>query len=254
MKTIFQCEDTTDGIFTAIYDAWASELGHEHVKLQIRGGENYELFSEYRTVETDHEKAAKVGRTLKKRFTGDDYTHLYQAVLSGDKSKADSIYRTVILGLSQKNRGNIMQHLQNPDICKVFELSRRAGNEAHHYLGFVRFRELCNGILYSEIRPDNQVLSLMGEHFADRFPREHFMIHDRTHGAFLVHEAGKAWILLEGAQIDEEFVNCLSTGEKEIQELWKSFCQAIAIRERRNLRLQKQLLPRKFREFLPEKF
>ena len=36
--TIFLCDDTMEGIFTAVYDAWASRLGHANVKLQVRGG------------------------------------------------------------------------------------------------------------------------------------------------------------------------------------------------------------------------
>gem|GEM_PF-5421032 len=30
---IFLCEDSIDGIFTGIYDAWASRYGHKNIKL-----------------------------------------------------------------------------------------------------------------------------------------------------------------------------------------------------------------------------
>ena len=30
---IFLCEDSVDGIFTGVYDAWASGLGHDNVRL-----------------------------------------------------------------------------------------------------------------------------------------------------------------------------------------------------------------------------
>ena len=30
---IFQCEDSIDGIFTGVYDAWASHYGHKHIQL-----------------------------------------------------------------------------------------------------------------------------------------------------------------------------------------------------------------------------
>ena len=33
-KVVFQCEDSTDGIFTGIYDAWDSRVGHRNVKLE----------------------------------------------------------------------------------------------------------------------------------------------------------------------------------------------------------------------------
>ena len=49
-RTIFLCEDTPDGIFTAVYDAWASGLGHRNVALELDGCFNYSLFSRYISV------------------------------------------------------------------------------------------------------------------------------------------------------------------------------------------------------------
>ena len=50
-KVVFQCEDSTDGIFTGIYDAWDSRVGHRNVKLEAGREYDMELFSEYRRVE-----------------------------------------------------------------------------------------------------------------------------------------------------------------------------------------------------------
>ena len=43
-QVIFQCEDSTEGIFTGVYDAWASRLGHGNVKLEAGTGHEMELF------------------------------------------------------------------------------------------------------------------------------------------------------------------------------------------------------------------
>ena len=43
---IFICEDSIDGIFTGVYDAWASRLGHENIALMAYEPENYMLFCE----------------------------------------------------------------------------------------------------------------------------------------------------------------------------------------------------------------
>ncbi len=61
---IFICEDSIDGIFTGVYDAWASGYGHTNISLTTKIPENYSLFCEYITVETDYAKSAKVARTL----------------------------------------------------------------------------------------------------------------------------------------------------------------------------------------------
>lgn len=251
--TVFLCNNSVDGIFSGIYDAWDSRLGHDKVKLQMEET-NFELFASYREVVVDAEKAKKVARTVRSRMGEEDYTFIYQAALSKDADKAECIYRTLVEGLMGKRRGSVMQKLQDPYICRVFEMSRNIGNEAHHYLGFVRFRELKNGVLFSEIHPENQVLPMIGDHFADRFPCEHFMIYDSRHQVFLVHEAYKQWALVEGETLNREVTENLSEKEEQFQNLWKGFCKSIAIRERRNLKLQQQFLPLKFRKYLTEDF
>ena len=69
---LYVCEDSIDGIFTGVYDAWASRRGHANVRLTTRQPENYSLFSEYIAVQTDYGKSQRVARTL---YTV-SYTHL----------------------------------------------------------------------------------------------------------------------------------------------------------------------------------
>ena len=41
----FICEDSIEGVFAGIYDAYALRIGHEHIHLQIGEEENYRLFA-----------------------------------------------------------------------------------------------------------------------------------------------------------------------------------------------------------------
>ena len=84
---IFLCEDSIDGIFTGIYDAWASRYGHKNIKLCINDTITYELFSEYITVTPDSEKSKKVGRTIIARLGMEVYQDILQAVLTHDDKK-----------------------------------------------------------------------------------------------------------------------------------------------------------------------
>ena len=55
---IYQCENTVDGIFSAVYDAGLSGYGHKFIRIQPEQKnqlENYELFTEYVQVKTDPE-------------------------------------------------------------------------------------------------------------------------------------------------------------------------------------------------------
>ena len=70
------CEDSLEGIFTGIYDAYALREGHEHVHIQIGEEDNYRLFASYLHISPDPVKTDKVARTLLGRLG----EHAYHAV------------------------------------------------------------------------------------------------------------------------------------------------------------------------------
>ena len=253
---LFVCEDCIDGIFSGIYDAWASRLGHGNVGLRISGMENLELFAEYRTAITDAEKARKVADTIRCRMGETCYEYVYQAALADDGGKADDIYRVLVMGLSKYTdpytAHHLMDKLQDPYVERVFRLSQRVGREAARYIEFVRFRELENGVLFSEIEAEGQILPLIGDHFSDRFPNEHFMICDHHRGDCLIHMSGRPWFIWKSAAEELTADLKLSHTEQEIQQLWRTFCRSISIRERENGRLQMQFWPLKYRKWMTE--
>lgn len=250
---IFCCEDSVDGIFTAVYEAWASRKGLDRVMVQAGENQNYQLFAHYRQVETDHEKAARVADSIRKKMGAEDYETIYYAALARDEGKGEAIFRTLVLGLAVVKRRNITRNLQVPCVARVFELARRVGNESHRYRMFLRFHELEDEtVMFSEIEPENQVLSLLGDHFSDRFPMVNFMIFDRSHEECLIHQAGKQWVILQDADLDEERIHRYSRKEKEYTRLWKGFVASIAIEERRNPRCQMNFMPKKFWKHMTE--
>ena len=54
-RQIFLCEDSLEGIFTGVYEAWASRCGHGNVELRTREPENLEFFCVYHRVQPDGE-------------------------------------------------------------------------------------------------------------------------------------------------------------------------------------------------------
>ena len=78
---VFVCEDSPEGIFTGVYDAWSSRLGHENVRLEVQGEYNYSLFSEYREVAVDQLKAQKVVRSVRRSLSELAYSWIYRTAL-----------------------------------------------------------------------------------------------------------------------------------------------------------------------------
>ncbi len=252
MKTVYVCNDDITGIFSAIYDAWKTQLGQDELGIALKGCINQELFCEYVEVCENEKKAIAVENLIKKHLGYEAYWDIYHAVLSHDSEKGDAILGTMLEAKRIKDSRKIMQHLSHPKVRKVFELSRKVVNEAHYFKEIVRFKELDNGVLFSQIEPTNQILTCLGDHFSNRFPLENWMIYDGTHKMFLVHREGQPWILVINEELNEEAVKKISRKESAYANLWKGFFENIAIVERESYRRQRQHLPLHYRKHVTE--
>ena len=99
-RWIFICEDSIEGIFAGVYDAWASRCGHDRVELVVKEPEEMEFFCRYIPVLADSEKAGKVMRTLYNRLGSGVYGCLCYAAFADCEEKGTAIYHTIVDFLS----------------------------------------------------------------------------------------------------------------------------------------------------------
>ncbi len=248
-RVVYLCEDTPDGIFTAIYDAWAARIPDGQLSICVEDNYMMEFFTDYVYVQTDLDKAVKVARSVSRKIGHEAYDMMYKASLSCEEEKIDVIYHFLKMGFTYGP--TVVTMHTNDTVCRLFELSRAVSNEAHLFREFVRFGESEEGILIARIKPKNQVLSLMAHHFADRFPEEHFVILDETHRMGLFHERGKKWYLSPLAVDVLERIWMHSQGEK-YEDLWRSFFHTIAIQERTNPKCQRNHCALRYRDYMVE--
>lgn len=246
------CEDSLEGIFTGIYDAYALRLPHERIHIQIGHEENLRLFAVYLEIIPDEAKAQKVSHTLQKRLGAQACMELYSALASGEADKAEAVYKTVVCGLGMKNGCQVMGKLTNRYVHRVFELARTVRNETCHWREFLRFQELENGMLFSKIGAKSNIITFLMPHFADRLPLCNFIIYDEKRGIYGVHPASGDWFLVTDREVNEESLTRYSETEVQYQELFKHFCHKISIKERENPKLQQSMLPLWFQEYMVE--
>lgn len=249
---VYQCEDSLEGVGTAIYRAYEEHA--EHQDTWIRVDRELMLFGEYIPVETDPERAEKVLRTLRRRFGQEDYQSLCMALATPDPEKAQAVYQTVVYGLrAEPLPGHLLDHQTDSRVLQTFRLAQKAGREYSQLREFLRFRELQRGILYAENQFKNQVLPYLMVHFADRFPQEDFAIRDIGRGLLGVHPAGGEWYLTNSRELLEALKKAgYSAREMAYEELFCWFCHKIAIKERRNIGLQNQMIPKRFQKYTIE--
>lgn len=252
MKRIYICSDSVTGIFSAIYDAWKTKLLEERLGIALKGVIDQEMFCEYFEVEESQKKAIAVENLIKRHLGSYAYWNIYHAVLSNDREKGNVILGAMLESRKIPNSKQIMEHLSHPQVQKLFELGRKVANEAHYYKEIVRFSELQNGILFSEIEPRHQILSCIGNHFTKRFPQENWMIYDKVHRMFLVHEKGKHWILAQDDDLNVDAIKWFSATEVLYVKLWKGFFESVSIKERESYERQRQHLPLHYRTHIIE--
>lgn len=247
------CEDSPEGIFTGVYEAYALKEGHEHTHLQVGEVYNYSLFATCVNIIPDTVKADKVLRTVRVQLGEEAYCDICRAAASCNiEDKGEAIYKTIVDGITNKSGRRVMQNLKNPYVRKTFELARSTGNELHYEIEFVRFRELSRGILFSTIGPKNNVLPFIMPHFADRLSIENFIICDEKRNLYGVHPACKEWYLVQGDEKLRAMNHEFSEKEDEYCHLFTLFHKTIGIKERENYKLQRQMMPLRYQDYMPE--
>ena len=121
----------------------------------------------------------------------------------------------------------------------------RTTNEVHKFLGILRFEEY-SGLYYAPIEPDCRVLPLIASHFCTRFADQRWVIHDVRRKEALFWDTGRL-SFETGVEADPP------GGEDDFfADLWKRYFSAAAIAERRNLKLQRNFVPLKYRSRMTE--
>lgn len=247
-KVIVICVDSFDGIMTGIYKAWSiknkqEKAGSMNVELVAGEAFNYEMFAEYIHIQADALLSEKVVKSIRKTFSWETYTRVYNAAMSCHKDKADIIFHFLIDAYRIGYRIN--EYLNLKSVMDLFELDRNVMREQHHYLGFVRFMEIDNKFLLSTITPKNNILTLIAPHFSDRLSLENWIIYDKNRKLAVVHEVDCKWILVSNEELNMERID-QAIEDDEIKKLWKLFFDTIAIKERTNPKLQRNNMPKRF--------
>ena len=252
MKYILQCEDSIEGIFSAVYAAWELKYGHKNTVIQVTGlgVQNMELFASYIHLAPDAEKASKVINTIRRTCSDAVYERLFRAACADAADKADAIYRYIQVALRMGNR--VLNHFTDPAVVRIMELARAVGNAEHHYLGFLRFIEIPGNILLARFAPKPQLIELILPHFVDRFPEERFVIWDTVRNVAGVHVPGQNYVMLKLTEHQVAILQQYSEDNIKAEKMWKAFVESISIKERENKKLQQNNIPLHFRTYMPE--
>lgn len=247
---VYSCKHELEAMLTCIYVAWASGRGHKNIRLEIEPIGQYSLFDEYIHVDADPIKAGSVMDAVANKISPRVYSEIAYSAMAYEEDILDTMYRVMILGFAYGP--SVLEMVHFKDVMRHREIRTRLGREANHFIEFIRFHEMQSSFYVAHIEPKSRLVTALASHFEDRLPSDNWMIVDDIHREAIVHPADKHFYLWSLS--DEEFDKLMVTEKANdaYTDMWKTFFEAIAIKERENVRCQDNLFPKWMRKHAVE--
>lgn len=250
-------DGTMNGLLTAVFDAYAL---HEQPELLLKKGDAIPLFIErLYQVTTDEEKAARVWTGLEKRLSSEAMNLISVSWLSELQELNTPLFLYVCKVFRQ---GDISRNFADSDVLSVTEIAHRVLHEQLRMKQFVRFQKAKDGTYLAVVSPDHNVLPLIIDHFQERFNDQPWLIYDarRHYGYYYDGKADAIRITFENesavpfklsnGKLDDAVI---SSDDRLLQDLWRTYFKAICIKERMNPRKQLCDMPRRYWKYMTEK-
>ena len=132
---ILQCEDSVEGILTAIYDAFVEKNKRKDyhdgdISIVIGGSQNMFLFAQIVEVQTDLDKAQKTLLSIQRKISHLAYKRVLSALCHYDEDRANAVLGFLIKGFPMGEK--VIDALSDSYVMRVMELSRKVDKLEYH--------------------------------------------------------------------------------------------------------------------------
>jgi probable DNA metabolism protein len=246
---------TFEGFLNVVFRAFENRTQPDQISISGTGG--YDLFCDTEEVSADPAKAMRVWQGLIRKTSLKNAQMIHTAFLSQLPGIEMQIWR-YLNAIFTTTDGSYYQNMLDENVFQLVQTARKVKKEAHRFLGFVRFQQTPDGVLFAPIAPDHDILTLISGHFKNRYPEQQWVIYDtrRNYGMFYdreqIHE-----IELENPQMDMQTGKLTQEAKDQLedyyQKLWQQYYHSVNIAGRSNPRQMSRMMPRRYWRYLPEK-
>lgn len=252
--TILSFDNSFDGFLTLVFESYRLKIIPDVI---IRTGENQSyLFSDTLHIAAEEEKADRVWRKIIEKTSKANADRIYRVFMSEVPDSAKMIYD--FIRLMNDKPYNIETDFSLAPVLSISKLHLKVAREADRIRMFTRFQKTAENSYFASFSPQYNVLPLIIPHFTDRFADQEWIIYDlkRNYG-FYSDKEETVRITFENlpvnpvnGQLEEPYHD---PDERQFQKLWRKYYDSITIDQRRNYKLHRQMLPKRFWRYLPEK-
>ena len=253
----FTYDGSFDGLLTVLLTCWQTRRWPEAI--QPEGAAQGGLFAETHFVPTDEAQARRVWDGLLRHMPAEARNNLYKTFLSERPDRELLIFRYVQLAI-QAGGQDISEHFADDTVRTVAEICKQLYREKHRMEAFVRFERTQDGLFHASIEPDFDVLPLIADHFTRRYADQRWLIFDRRRRYGLYYDLHRTDVVSFDGAVDavaagrsEVSAAVLDEREPLFQVLWQAYFDHVNIPERRNVRLHRRHMPKRYWRYLTEK-
>ncbi|HBF96069.1 TIGR03915 family putative DNA repair protein [Petrimonas sulfuriphila] len=251
---IFTYDKTFDGLLSCVFFAYEQKKFPDFI---LSESDQKPLFvdEQYRII-TEKEKSLRVWKALEKKLSKIAQNMMLSVWLSELPETEMLLFRYIRKNIDHPE--GVEMNFGDDDVLRIKEIAQKVAKEAEQLRQFVRFQETADGIYFAPVSPRYDVLSLIVSHFQSRYAGQPWIIYDTNRNTGLYYDtrsvvevsfSQKDLSDLRLGVLDEEK---LSSDETFFQQMWKEYFKSTTIKERINLKLQRQHMPRRYWRYLTE--
>lgn len=243
-----------EGLLTALFEA----IEYRYTDVEIIEEYHYleDLFSEKHQVISQPDKAKRIMDFFHKKLGKKDLIILFKLYLSENYRK-NLLLLELLKKCMKSSNPKLLNDLADLYILEISKIVQSVNRESHRMKAFVRFQRMQNEYYFAEIEPDFNVLPLIKIFFTKRYADQNWIIFDVKRNYAMIYDKTETHFFYPNEEQLRNFKNIknqLHNSEKLYQSLWKSYFEKTNIKERKNLKLHYQQLPKRYWKYLTEKF
>lgn len=174
--TDIRYDGTFSGLLTVIYECYTAPLLPDRIACHPPAVGTLFDMAHAMIVETNDIAAQRVYQGIVRRGGRRAALALYKAFLSEVHDKEQVIYN--YLQRLFRSQGPIDDQLHNEHVWRIDQLNQLMSREERRIIEHVRFQRTRDGIYFSAVDPDLDVLPLIGSHFLDHYRKKDWIIYD----------------------------------------------------------------------------
>lgn len=239
------------GLMTLIFEVYEYRMDVHAISRNNETTQQH-LFGEKHLVYTDSNKAERVLKGIVLKAGKDVVQELYCAYLSEQNDIELLILRLVQYYLGSKVK--VSANYGHEDVLKLKQITKSVSRERHRFKAFVRFRQMEDGLYMARIEPDFNILPLISSHFKNRYADQLWLIYDvkRDYGIYY-DKSEVTEVHFDFIPSDQNVMDKAHENELLYDDLWKRYFQSVNIKERKNMKLHIQHVPKRYWKYLNEK-